>query len=392
MKKITLLIFLCFSVSLYSQSKDFVLIDILTKQPIDLAQVSYPSLEIGSVSNEDGRIRIPLKKESIYISHINYIEKTLSFDAFEKKDTLFLSPRTNQLDEIIISNLDIKSKVLNILENTYFKKYSTKKTVFNSTYKETFSINDTLTRLFQIQLDWYSKNYLFKADKAIEKQNVFNFLSVDFSKRKIENKDFLSASGAHVENISFFKFLHLNFLLEILEKYTQDFEIISIDKNKTSNNVTFNAILKEKGKTVFEFKNSLLVFDKDYNAIKHLKFDMVYNTDFKDAISTEKKKPYQKKITNHIVELSFKELNNKKLAISYFISDMKGIIKTDKFTNHISAKQSLFVGETSLGKKLKNGNIELSKAFYKSIPKNIKNEEVKYLLTNKEKEFLNSIK
>lgn len=392
MKKTILILALCFSTVLFSQSKDFIILDTATKQPIDLVQVSYPSLEIGSVSNLDGKIRIPLKESPILISHINYKEKTLSFDFFSKKDTLFLSPKTNQLDEIVISNLDLKAKISNILEHTYLEKYSTKKAINKSTYKETFYVNDSLTRLFQIQLNWWSKNYLFKNNKPLEKQNVFDFITVDFSERKIDTTNFINANAAHVKNISFFKYLHLNFLLEILNKHTYNFEILSIDKNETSNKVIFNAILKEQGKTIFEFKNSMLVFDKDYESIKHLKLDIFYNTDFEDAVSTDKKIPYQKKITNHIVVLSFKKLSSNKLSLSYFTSNMKGVIKTDQFINQISAKQSLFVGETILGKKLKKGNIDLNKAFYKSIPKNIKANEVQFLLTNKEKEFLNSIK
>jgi len=161
MKKIISLIILFFNLSVFSQSKEFILIDITTKEPIDLVQISYPELQIGSISNEDGRIRIPFRELNIFISHINYIEKTLSFNAFNKKDTLFLEPKTNQLNEIIISNLDLKAKISNILDNTYLKQYSTKKAINKSTYKETFRVNDSLTRLFQVQLDWWSKEYLF---------------------------------------------------------------------------------------------------------------------------------------------------------------------------------------------------------------------------------------
>ena len=115
---------------------------------------------------------------------------------------------------------------------------------------------------------------------------------------------------------------------------------------------------------------------------------MFYNTDFKEALSKINKIPHQKKITKHIVELSFKKLKNSKLTLSYFTSKMYGIIKSEKFSNNIVAEQNLYVNETKLGKRIKKGNIDLNKAFYKSIPNNIQKGKVKFLLTNKEKEFL----
>jgi hypothetical protein len=44
MKKIISLIILFFNLSVFSQSKEFILIDITTKEPIDLVQISYPEL------------------------------------------------------------------------------------------------------------------------------------------------------------------------------------------------------------------------------------------------------------------------------------------------------------------------------------------------------------
>ncbi|MBL4746006.1 MAG: hypothetical protein JKY08_06535 [Flavobacteriaceae bacterium] len=123
----------------FSQSKEFVVLDATTKKPIDLVQLFYPSLGIGSISNGDGKVRIPFLENEIITSHVNYIEKKFTFDYLKQKDTLFLMPRTNQLDEVIIYNLDLKQKFKDILKKSFLSKYSTKKVIHNCTYKDSLA-------------------------------------------------------------------------------------------------------------------------------------------------------------------------------------------------------------------------------------------------------------
>lgn len=378
----------CIVYTSFSQSKELVIIDYNSKKPIDLVQVFYPSLDIGSISNADGNVKIPLLENEIITSHINYIERKFTFDFFKQKDTLYLIPKTNQLDEVVIYNLDLKQKFKDILENSYLKKYSTKTVTHNCTYKETFSVNDSLSRLFQAQLDWFSKNSLFKTNIAIDKQNIINLESVDYSKIIELDNSLASSKAAYVENKMFFQFTHLNLLLELLINLTEDYQIESILKNENTNTVYFNATLKQNGKVIYNHKNSLIVFDKDYKAIKQLKFNMLYDTDFEDDISKIYNIPYKKKTENHIMELSFNTIKNGKYSISYYISKINGIIKTEKTTDNIISEQSLFVTESRLGKKLTKGNIDFYQPFYKNVPNSLKTNDVKILLTENEKEFL----
>lgn len=390
MKKITSLIILFFSLTIFSQSKEFILIDSISRKPIDLVQISYPELAIGSISNKDGRIRIPFKEKKILISHINYIEKIFYFDNFKKKDTLFLTPKTNQLDEIIVSNLDLKAKISNILDTTYFKYYSTKKTIHKSTFKETFRVNDSLNRLFQVQLNWWSKESLFRGNKPIDEENKVILESVDYSKLKKIEKDFINANGAYVGNEVFFKFLHLNFLLSIFRDLTSDIVIKSIEKEKNSIKVYFDATLTENGKKIYDYKNSLFVFDKEYNSINYVKLNMLYNSDFQEGISELHKISYQKKTTKHSIELAFKKTRNNKLIINYFITEFEGVIKTKNFTNTVVTKQSLFVSESILGKRIKKSNVNFYEPFFEKLPSNLKNNDTKILLTKEEKKFINN--
>jgi hypothetical protein len=386
MKRSIVLIVMFCSHFLFGQTKEFILVDDTTNEAIDLVQISYPALEIGSISNADGRIRIPLKEQNILVSHINYIEQTFEYDVFKKKDTLFLTPKTNQLDEIIVYNIDLKAKITNILKNSYLNQYSTEKSINKSTYNETFRVNDSLVRLFQVQLDWWSKEALFKGNKPIEDQNKIVLETVDYSKLKKIDSEFVN--GASVDNKDFFKFLHLNFLLSIFKELATDIEIKSVEKDEKSINIHFDATLIQNGEKMYDFKNSLMVFDVDYKSINYLKLNMIYDSSLIDDVSKKSKIPYQRKTTKNTVELSFKKLKNNKLSLNYFIFEIEGIIKNKDFTNTISSKQSLFILEHKIGEKIKKSNIDFKEPFYKNLPSNLKVSDVKILLTKEEKEFL----
>ncbi|NQY31405.1 MAG: hypothetical protein HRT69_18310 [Flavobacteriaceae bacterium] len=115
---------------------------------------------------------------------------------------------------------------------------------------------------------------------------------------------------------------------------------------------------------------------------------MIYSSDFEKDISKNYKIPYKKKTKSHTIELSFKKLKNKKYSISYFVSELKGVLKTKTYTSNISSKQSLFISKSILGKNSKKGNFDFNKPFYKNISNDLKINEVKILLTEKEKFFL----
>ena len=139
---------------------------------------------------------------------------------------------------------------------------------------------------------------------------------------------------------------------------------------------------------MYDFKNSLMVFDVDYKSINYLKLNMIYDSGLIDDVSKKSKIPYQRKTTKNTIELSFKKSKNNKLSLNYFIFEIEGIIKNKGFTNTVSSKQSLFILEHKIGEKIKKSNIDFEEPFYKNLPSNLKVSDVKILLTNEEKEFL----
>ena len=253
-------------------------------------------------------------------------------------------------------------------------------------------MNDSLTRLFQTQLKWWSKNSLISFKKPIEKQNKIEIENVDYSKIKKRDESLKNSNGGYIENKEFFKFLHLNFLLNILINNSDDFFIHKIKKSSNNVTITFDGVFYQKKIKVFEFVNSAVTFTSDYSAITNLKLNMLYNTDFKEKSSKGNNVIYKTKTTKHDVEISFKELVNKKLSINYYTSGIEAIIKINNRTDTVVGTQSLFVTKNVFGKNLKNKNIiKFNEPFFKNIPDNTINNDVKILLTKEEKEFLKLI-
>ncbi len=384
MKKLISTLFLFVSIAIYSQSKTVTIVDSLTHKPIALAHLSYPLLEIGSISNADGKVKVLLKKEELLISHINYGDKKLSFDTFLRKDTIYLKPKVNSLEEVVIYNINLKKKLDFVLDN-YHKLYFTKSLLKECTYKESFKVNDSLTRLFQVQLQWWSKHNLFQPKKSFKKENKLSIENVDYSKIKITNN---LVSKGYIENKAFFRILQLNFLVSILKNNSKDVFITLVQKNEQTTKIIFDADYFEQKKKLYSYTNSTIIFDTKTGAIKYLKFNMEYHTDFKKQKSKQKKISYQSRTIFHSEELSFKKMKNGKLSINYFISILKAEIKEGAKKYNVTGSQKLFITKTESKKRFKKKKIDLNKPFYESIP-NYHHKNNKILLTKEEVLFVN---
>lgn len=109
-----LLNILCHSV--ISQTIEFVIADNKTKQPIEFVNVFYPSSNEGSVSNKDGRVKLNIKADTLQISHISYERKRIKTGSKSKIDTIYLNQKTFQLDDVYVSSIDLKEKLLKTLK------------------------------------------------------------------------------------------------------------------------------------------------------------------------------------------------------------------------------------------------------------------------------------
>lgn len=102
-------VFMCFlSVSLQSQTVKFKgkLIDLVTKQPVVYANISFLEGNLGVSSDENGsfNLDIPLEKlkDKIHISCLNYKDTIVYAKEFHQK-ILELKPKVYELDEVVLN-------------------------------------------------------------------------------------------------------------------------------------------------------------------------------------------------------------------------------------------------------------------------------------------------
>lgn len=389
-KQIASLILVSFISSLITaQTKKFTVLDSFTNLPIDLVHVSYPDLEIGSITNADGLVSIPIKDDVLEFSHIEYKTKRLSKDEFLKTNTIYLEQNRSELQEIVLYNVNLRDKISQALKKVK-KNYGTKKIVHKGTYKETYRVNDSISRLFQTQIQWWSKNSIFDFNKWVFSQNKVIIDNVDYSKVFKFDKTQLDGKGGFIENKYFFQYVHINYLLYILKNLTQDFEIQSINKGSDQISIVFDAAYLRDKKKIFTYRDCHIVFDSSYERIKFIKLNMDYELNFEKDITSIDSIPYEKASKSHMVELSFSKNLKRKYTLNYFISDFVGYIKfQDKPKYKVAARQSLFVTESNVKQPFDDDyRIDLMKPFYASLPEKQKKTNVKILLTKEEEVFL----
>lgn len=123
MKK--LLFFLCFSTQLFSQQVFFKgkLVDKESYKPIVYANISFLKTNAGISTLEDGTFNLEIDKkllqEKVHISCLNYKDTiVLANDLFKK--TLFLQPKSFELNEVVISKRKNKKVIIDKVKRRVF--------------------------------------------------------------------------------------------------------------------------------------------------------------------------------------------------------------------------------------------------------------------------------
>ena len=129
--KFFVLFFIVFNLnSLRSQNVSGVILDSLTKQTLDLVNITISNSNIGVYTNSDGKFKINLANanHNLIISCVGYTTKKINLSNFPNKNdyetVFYLTSTTAQLNEVVIENKKIKygwSKTLSSTrENTQF--------------------------------------------------------------------------------------------------------------------------------------------------------------------------------------------------------------------------------------------------------------------------------
>jgi hypothetical protein len=382
--KTPFLILLFTATSLSAQVAELTLLDASTKQPIPNVEAYYTRSLNGTITNEEGKLRIAVENDSLTLSHIGYATKKIFTDKTFAKATVYLNPQEIQLDEVVLYNFDLKKKVKYVLDN-YFKLYDTKAKILECTYREKFIRNDTLTRLYQVQLDWWSKSYRYTSFKQpLEKLLQIQLKNIDYSKMLSQEK--VAARSVHLERTPMFIYLFVNTYLSFIDQFGENIDIKKVEKNKEVTKVTFNADIVINKKLNLKLENSVLVFDNTTNAVRKVIFNDIHQG-IKDKVSEKTNKPYKSITDNYRLELTLTDYKGKLLFSSYYVRLIGAVEYKGKRDKLFFEHSFLRTGVQNKHIK-KEDRIDIQKSFHEYITPH-KQGEAKFLLTKEEQDFIN---
>ena len=382
--KILFLILLFTATALPAQVAELTLLDASTKQPISNVEAYYARSLNGTITNEEGKLRIAVENDTLTLSHIGYATKKIFTDKTFAKATIYLNPQEIQLDEVVLYNFDLKKKVKYVLDN-YFKLYDTKAKILECTYREKFIRNDTLTRLYQVQLDWWSKSYRYTSFKQpLEKLLQIRLKNIDYSKMLSEEE--IAARSAHLERTPMFMYLFVNTYLSFINQFGENIDIKKVEKSKEVTKVTFNADIVINKKLNLKLENSVLVFDNTTNAVRKVIFNDIHQG-IKDKVSEKTNKPYKSITDNYRLELTLTDYKGKLLFSSYYVRLIGAIEYKGKRDKLFLEHSFLRTGVQNKHIK-KEDRIDIQKSFHEYITPH-KQGEAKFLLTKEEQDFIN---
>ena len=382
--KTLFLILLFTATSLSAQVAELTLLDASTKQPIPNVEAYYTRSLNGTITNEEGKLRIAVENDTLTLSHIGYATKKIFTDKTFTKATIYLNPQEIQLDEVVLYNFDLKKKVKYVLDN-YFKLYDTKTKILECTYREKFIRNDTLTRLYQVQLDWWSKSYRYTSFKQpLEKLLQIQLKNIDYS--KMLSQEEVAARSVHLERKPMFIYLFVNTYLSLIDQFGENIDIKKVEKNKEVTKVTFNVDIVINKKLNLKLENSVLVFDNTTNAVRKVIFNDIHQG-IKDKVSEKTNKPYKSITDNYRLELTLTDYKGKLLFSSYYVRLIGAVEYKGKRDKLFLEHSFLRTGVENKHIK-KEDRIDIQKSFHEYITPH-KQGEAKFLLTKEEQNFIN---
>ena len=378
MKKILFIPLFLLHYLLPAQVAELTLIDALTKRPIPNAEVYYSTSLNGTITNEEGKAKITIEPDTLTLSHIGYMsKKILTINTFTST-TLYLNPQEIQLEEVVLYNYDLKKKIKYVLEN-YHKLYDTKAKILECTYREKTTKNGKLIRLYQNQLNWWSKDYVFRFKEPLNKFIQIELKNTDYA--KIIGKEEDISNELALEQKTLMMYLHLSPYLVILNN-AQTIDIKKVEKDNQYTIVTFDAYIEKVDLKVFD---SVIYFDNHSGAIKKIIFNQLLSETVEN-VSRKSNIPYKSTTEFATWELTFTPYNNKMLFSSFAVKAKFNVEIEGKTYTIISEENFLRTGTQNKHIKKEN-RINIENPFFEYTPPH-KQGEAKYILTTEEEEFI----
>lgn len=381
--KLLLLAVLLVPLLVMGQSKVITIKDPATGEVIPDVNVQYANTNEGTISNLDGMANLTFK-DTITLSHLAYGTKKIAYSEYSTANIIYLESAEIILNEVVVSNFDLKAKLKYVLEN-YSDLYVAGEKSYTGTYKETFRANDSLLRLFQVQMQWWTKDYELVFQKSWTNQSQFEFLTTDY--HKVDDRDI--GSKVSTTNSDFLKSLYLNHYLYFLIYTTSELDIFSVERKANVTKVVFDASYLEDGIVQRDCRNCEIYLDDGTGAVVRLINNIVERG---SATKQEGETKSGQRITT-VTRAFNRELNftpqEGKLRLNKAYIAINADVITNGETIPIVQEQIVYLTDMKEGIKIpKNERLNLLKDFFfEGIPEVRSNSPI-ILLTLEERKFV----
>ena len=315
MKLIVNLVFLYVTFFINAQeSKRLILWNEIDKIPIAFANINQNGTE--SISNENGVINILLNGGNIQVSNVAYETKLINQDEFKIRDTIFVIPKFFNLEEIVLKNDDLYTKMFNTVLTNYALEPHTerfflraiirknnqiykvvdiaglveKQTLFGTSIKEmskkNYSVN--VENIRKVGFEFKEYDFAFFSFKEFFNIAVSGYLSPKFYKfkyRNVENSEIFKIDALPKDNSLTKRIGHY-----IVNSTDNTFsETYTIENNE---NTVFSKIRDYKYHTTFfevksGFKRNLQTTKYQLNQVVMKYKTIVYQNDVKDVFDVQ---------------------------------------------------------------------------------------------------------
>lgn len=383
MKKYILTYCIFFAHLTYAQNYIY---DADTNSPMEAVSI-YISDGFGVITNEDGYFELPSQEtiDSLYISHLSYTSKTISFQDLKAKDTIFLNPAPIHLDEIVLRQLNPKDTVLKAINSIDYNYSNTPYNTFGF-YRQSLTEDTKGIEMIEVEFIGYNT----RESVATEIINVR--LTDNYSTLGIRTYGGVAAvfkNGDFVKNKA--HFLDTDKINAYEFKFDGQIPYQGLEIYKIS--------FYPKTEDVDVLRKGVLFIDAKSLAIVEIRYS--YDTEklVKKAKASEKnlstKKPlYRLKGVVNLIR--YKQLPTGKWTLMYIESRnfREGVFKDKSFDYHLTAKLVINSFKTKSPIKIKtNYNItnDFSKAVKKFNKLSVWDNNYKLSLSKNERQLLEDI-
>lgn len=293
-----------------------------SKKKLEYVNISVPGTNIGTITNTEGEFTIKIPKapvrKFVEISHIGYLSTQIPINGSDISElTVFLTPNSNVLDEVIIRARDPRLLVEEALEKVP-ENYSDKHSMLTGFYRETAQKGRRYINISEAIIDIYKTPYTRQVDQ--DRVQIFKGRQLLSQKRA----DTLAVKLLGGPNLSIFVDVVKNPEI-LLDKETLSYYAFRMEEPVMIDNRP-QYVISFQPQVILNYAlyYGKLYIDKEKMAFTRAEFNLSMDDQNKATQAILKKKPFGLRFKPLEVSflVNYKEINNK-TYLSYIRNEVR---------------------------------------------------------------------